>query len=69
MTADMTEPRLVFCTVCKDSRWVCEDHPRQPWEHDGCNGAGVACACNPRAEVLWAKVYAAAPPADDEPRH
>jgi hypothetical protein len=23
--------------------WVCEYHRNQPWEHDGCGGAGAPC--------------------------
>jgi hypothetical protein len=39
------------CLSCEDKRWVCEDHPHQPWdEADGCalcGGAGAACRlCN-----------------------
>jgi hypothetical protein len=43
------------CTVCKDARWVCEDHPDKPWDGASdvpeachCGGAGAPCpACNP----------------------
>lgn len=28
--------------VC-DEGWVCEDHPDQPLNHDGCGGAGMKC--------------------------
>jgi hypothetical protein len=27
---------------CNDGR-ICEDHPDQPWQHDGCGGAGMLC--------------------------
>jgi hypothetical protein len=30
--------RLIEC-FC-NSGWVCEDHPGQPWNHEGCGGAG-----------------------------
>jgi hypothetical protein len=41
----MTEPD---CTLCRDERWICEEHPDQPMRHDGCRGAGVPCPdCNP----------------------
>jgi hypothetical protein len=46
------------CPVCLGARWVCEDHPDQPWEHDGCGGAGAACVCNPDAEVEWKEIFA-----------
>src|SRR4029434_722665 len=29
--------------------WVCEDHPNQPWGHDGCEAAGELCK-NPRCD-------------------
>jgi hypothetical protein len=32
--------------------WLCEDHPDKPWQHDRCGGAGIACVCNPQAQVL-----------------
>jgi hypothetical protein len=36
------------CKLCRDERWVCEEHPDQPMGHDGCRGAGVPCPdCNP----------------------
>jgi hypothetical protein len=38
------------CALCEDSGWVCEDHPKRPWEGPhacGCGGAGMACpVCN-----------------------
>jgi hypothetical protein len=38
------------CNICKDTGWVCENHPRQPWEGPhacDCGGAGMPCAtCN-----------------------
>jgi len=36
----MTEPD---CKLCRGIRWVCEEHPDQPWGHDGCRGAGMPC--------------------------
>lgn len=27
---------------CVDG-WVCEDHPAEPMNHDGCGGAGAPC--------------------------
>ena len=36
------------CTRCQDIRWICEEHPDKPMEHDGCKGAGMPCPdCNP----------------------
>jgi hypothetical protein len=35
------------CKVCAGTGWVCESHPDQPMDHDGCGGAGMPCrACN-----------------------
>jgi hypothetical protein len=31
--------------------WVCEEHLDQPWQHDGCGGAGAGCLCNPHRYV------------------
>lgn len=42
---------------CEDGH-VCENHPDEPWEHDGCGGAGMPCndpACNFTAETLEAR--------------
>ena len=55
------------CPVCQGLLWICEAHPDQPWEHDGCGGAGLPCVCNPKGEVLWAEVYAEATKPPDEP--
>lgn len=41
------------CPVCKGERWVCENHPGQPWSPEGCRcGAGDPCVCNQGPEVL-----------------
>jgi hypothetical protein len=70
MGRSMTDklPKLTDCPVCGGCLWVCEDHPDEPWEHDGCGGAGAACVCNPQREVAWGQVYAEVPPGD-EPLH
>jgi len=38
------------CTICKDTAWVCENHPHRPWEGRfacGCGAAGAPCPeCN-----------------------
>jgi hypothetical protein len=35
------------CKLCRDRRWICEAHPDQPMDHDGCGGAGMPCPmCN-----------------------
>ena len=40
-----------MCNLCRDSLWVCENHPTEP-AHDCqyCEGAGMPCVCNPGAE-------------------
>jgi hypothetical protein len=47
----------LICAKCRGSGWLCDEHPLLPWEHDHCDGVGVACACNalgavPRADVF-----------------
>lgn len=37
------------CRLCKNQRWVCENHPDVPWsDGDGCycGGAGMICKCS-----------------------
>jgi hypothetical protein len=45
------------CSVCRGSGWLCEEHLMLPWEHDDCDGVGVACACNPQAAVPFVSVF------------
>jgi hypothetical protein len=49
--ATMKVPRLLHLTkpaqedircACADG-WVCEEHPHEPWQHDGCGGAAMLC--------------------------
>jgi hypothetical protein len=47
-----------LCRMSMEPGWLCAEHPGQPWEHDGCGAEGVACECNPDAQVLWREVYA-----------
>jgi hypothetical protein len=38
--------RLMKCTRCRDTYWVCETHDDRPWSGDkacGCGGAGMPC--------------------------
>src|SRR5688572_18698098 len=38
------------CARCQDIRWIREEHPDKPLEHDGCKGSGMPCSdCNPSA--------------------
>jgi hypothetical protein len=41
---------MVHCRRCQDARWVCENHPDEPWTpaHEAeCGGAGMPCpVCN-----------------------
>ena len=43
------------CPRCHGCRWVCVDHPMAAWDEgcevDGCGAEGVACICNPEAEM------------------
>lgn len=39
-----------ICQLCQGSGWLCDEHPTLPWDHDGCEGAGIVCSCN--AHVL-----------------
>jgi hypothetical protein len=33
--------------VCADG-WICEGHPTEAWQHDGCEAAGMPCPiCRP----------------------
>ncbi len=45
------------CLVCSGSGWLCDEHPTLPWEHDDCDGAGVACSCNAHAFVPHTEVF------------
>ena len=42
---------VIVCWRCDGSRWVCESHPKRPWEGEqacGCGAPGVSCPlCNP----------------------
>ncbi len=42
---------MKWCARCDNCRWVCENHPDQPWLGDyacECGGAGAPCpVCNP----------------------
>jgi hypothetical protein len=43
-TAPSDEARAGRQQICSCAEgWVCEDHPDQPYEHDGCVGAGMLC--------------------------
>jgi hypothetical protein len=35
------------CPICKDSRFVCENHPRLSWPEECSCGAGDACVADP----------------------
>lgn len=59
-------PRLSNCPTCAGMGWVCEEHMDQPWEHEGCGGAGAACMCNPTRYVGFSAVLAGTPEEDDE---
>jgi hypothetical protein len=41
--------------MCHGCRWVCVAHPDKPWDDGctvtGCDAEGIACVCNPNAEM------------------
>ena len=43
--------KIVNCTRCDNTGWVCETHKYRPWDGSnacGCGGAGMPCPdCNP----------------------
>ena len=46
--------RLMACSVCDNTGWVCEEHPDRPWRGtsqraDACDcvRVGMPCECNP----------------------
>ncbi|HVQ04885.1 MAG TPA: hypothetical protein VMT14_15295 [Burkholderiaceae bacterium] len=45
------------CPICRGSGWLCDEHPAQPWEHEDCDGVGVACGCNSLAAVPHTDVF------------
>jgi hypothetical protein len=62
-----TKRPFMPCTLCADARFVCEEHPSQPFPHDDCPGPGILCpACQdpdeppemPDLEVLHRPVVA-----------
>lgn len=59
--AEIAAIRAARCPTCRGERWLCEDHPTEPFEHDDCGGAGIACHCNPERAVEWQEIYAEVP--------
>ena len=47
--------KIVNCTRCDNTGWVCETHKYRPWDGSnacGCGGAGMPCPdCNPFDET------------------
>lgn len=41
-----------YCPRCLGRGFMCEDHPDQPMDHDGCRGAGVPCE-EPGCPFTW----------------
>jgi hypothetical protein len=46
------------CLYSAEPGWLCEDHAGKPWGHDGCQGAGARCVCNPTGLVNWRHIHA-----------
>jgi len=50
--------KLKPCKVCDNTGWVCEKHPKKPFEHKiifntlECSVPGMPCKCN-KAEPPW----------------
>jgi hypothetical protein len=61
------------CIHCDGGRWVCENHPDQPWlgAHScSCSGAGIPCPiCNPSDEDTPPRMPPGFNDDDDVPRH
>src|SRR4029453_1555763 len=57
--------------VCSCYRgWVCEDHPDQPWEHDGCGAAGELCKnpnCNKDPDSVFVSIHCRIQPGRGKP--
>ena len=55
-------------TVCLCiSGWICEDHPDQPYGHEGCGAAGELCT-NPecdKMQILFLNLFATATQGND----
>jgi len=47
----------LICPACQGSGWLCDEHPALPWDHDGCEGAGIACNCNAFALVPHKEIF------------
>ena len=47
----------LICARCRGSGWLCDEHPTLPWDHDDCEGAGVACGCNAFALAPHKEVF------------
>jgi hypothetical protein len=58
-----------FETECScNNGWVCEEHPDQPWEHDGCGAAGELCKnpeCDKDADSIFLTVHVECSPEDE----
>jgi hypothetical protein len=56
-TVEWPAMTTICCPICGGEGWTCEDHAGRLINHalpDGrrCDGAGVACVCNPLRAVL-----------------
>ncbi len=59
MTHWRTPHQSAKCQTCDDYRWVCENHPDNPWEGNRaceCGGAGAPC---PKCNIPDGKNYPA----------
>ena len=37
--------RVMSCPHCRDTGWVCEEHPNKPMDHEGCTGGVHLQSC------------------------
>jgi hypothetical protein len=51
MRAPLAAEHERYCPNCDATRWVCEEHPTQPWR--GLSNRYDACDCGPGAPCLY----------------
>jgi hypothetical protein len=47
-------------SVHANNGWVCEEHPDQPWVHEGCGAARVLCKTHSatKMQILFLNLFA-----------
>ena len=64
----MEKQLKLICPDCLGSGWLCDEHPTLPWDHDGCDGAGIVCRCNGFATTPHREVFVEYDSLDDGAR-